>query len=84
MRFSNQGDKQLSYAKVEKSLKKLIQSDCINQSALSSAIFGGQITTECTRYWNDFSLDTSFEIIYYFKTVLQKTLNSTILRSLLS
>lgn len=65
MRFSNQGDKQLSYAKVEKSLKKLIQSDCINQSALSSAIFGGQITTECTRYWNDFSLDTSFEIILF-------------------
>ena len=62
MRFSGQGDKHIAYYKVEKTLKKLIETDCINQSGISSSVFGGQITTECTRYWNDFSLDTSFEI----------------------
>lgn len=62
MSIRNEGDQEIEFFSVSKSLQKIIQTRENGLSALSSVQFGGKITTICTRYWNDFSLDTSKEI----------------------
>lgn len=62
MSLRSEGEQEIFFYSVQKSLKKIIQNKESNLTSLNNVRFGGKITTLCTRYWNDFSLDTSKEI----------------------
>lgn len=62
MSLRNEGAQEIEFLSVSKSLKKIIEIKESGASALTSVKFGGKITTVCTRYWNDFSYNTSKDI----------------------
>lgn len=62
MSLRSEGEQEIFFYSVQKSLKKIIQNKESNLTSLNNVRFGGKITTLCTRYWSDFSLDTSKEI----------------------
>lgn len=57
-----EGAQGIEYLSISKSINKIIEIKEPGASALYSSKFGGKITTVCTRYYDDYSFDTSKEI----------------------
>ena len=56
MSLRKEGDTEVLFASVSKSLKRIIQIP-ETEEGLKKAKFAGKISNRCTRYWNDFSFD---------------------------
>lgn len=56
MSLRKEGDTEVLFASVSKSLKRIIQIP-ETEGGLKKAKFAGKISNCCTRYWNDFSFD---------------------------